>query len=62
MLNRFTDLKHDWERQHLENSRDIVFKNTYKDIEYILTSCAPTAPASSSSATTSGTSTTWRTS
>ena len=40
MLNRFTDLKHDWERQHLENSRDIVFKNTYKDIEYILTSCS----------------------
>jgi uncharacterized protein (DUF849 family) len=23
----------------LENSRDFVFKNTYKDIEYILTSC-----------------------
>ena len=40
MLNRFTDLEHDWERQHLENSRDIVFKNTYKDIEYILTSCS----------------------
>ena len=40
MLNRFKDLKHDWERQHLENSRDLVFKNTFKDVEYILTSCA----------------------
>jgi uncharacterized protein (DUF849 family) len=40
MLARFKDLKHDWERQHLENSRDLVFKNTYKDIEYILKSCA----------------------
>ena len=40
MLNRFKAFKHDWERQHLENSRDLVFKNTYKDIEYILTTCA----------------------
>lgn len=40
MLNRFKTFAHDWERQHLENSRDLVFKNTYKDIEYILTTCA----------------------
>ena len=40
MLGRFKDFKHDWERQHLENSRNIVFKNTYADIEYILTTCA----------------------
>ena len=39
MLGRFTEFKHDWERAHLENSRDFVFKNTYQDIEYILTSC-----------------------
>ncbi len=39
MLGRFKEFKHDWERAHLENSRDFVFKNTYKDIEYILTSC-----------------------
>lgn len=37
MLNRFPDLEHDWERQHLENSRDLVFKNTFADIEEILT-------------------------
>ena len=40
MLGRFKEFKHDWERQHLENSRDLVFKNTYKDIEYVLTSCS----------------------
>ncbi len=40
MLNRFKEFKHDWERQHLENSRNLVFKNTYQDIEYILTTCA----------------------
>lgn len=36
MLERFKDFKHEWEVQHLENSRDLVFKNTYKDIETIL--------------------------
>jgi len=40
MLGRFTEFKHEWERAHLENSRDFVFKNTFKDIEYILTSCS----------------------
>ncbi len=40
MLGRFKEFRHDWERQHLENSRDLVFKNTFKDIEFILTSCA----------------------
>ena len=36
MLNRFKEFKHDWEREHLENSRDLVFRNTFKDIEYVL--------------------------
>ncbi len=36
MLNRYTEFKHEWEREHLENSRDLVFKNTYADIERIL--------------------------
>ena len=40
MLQRFTDLKHDWERPYLEGSRDRIFKNTFTDIENILTSCA----------------------
>jgi len=40
MLNRYTEFKHDWERPYLEGSDDRVFKNTFKDIEHILTSCA----------------------
>ncbi len=40
MLNRFMEFKHEWERQHLENSRDLIFRNTYKDIEYVLNTCA----------------------
>jgi uncharacterized protein (DUF849 family) len=36
MLNRFKSFKHDWEEKHLAN-RDIVFRNTYQDIEYVLT-------------------------
>jgi uncharacterized protein (DUF849 family) len=40
MLARFGDFKHDWERPYLENSAGIVFKNTFRDIQYILESCA----------------------
>jgi uncharacterized protein (DUF849 family) len=40
MLERFKDFKHDWERPYLENSRKGMFKNTFADIEYILTTCA----------------------
>jgi len=36
MLNRFKTFEHEWEREHLQNSRDLVFKNTYQDIETIL--------------------------
>ena len=39
MLARFPDLKHAWERPYLEGSVDRIFKNTFKDIEHILTSC-----------------------
>lgn len=43
MLNRFTEFKHDWERPFLEATRDVVFKNTFKDIETILTRCSENA-------------------
>jgi uncharacterized protein (DUF849 family) len=36
MLERFKTFEHEWERAHLEKSRDLVFKNTYNDIETIL--------------------------
>jgi uncharacterized protein (DUF849 family) len=40
MLRRFSTFKFDWERTYLATSDERVFKNTFKDIEYILTSCA----------------------
>ncbi len=40
MLNRYKDFKHDWEREYIEGSKSGFFKNTFADIEYILTECA----------------------
>ncbi|MFL5259376.1 MAG: 3-keto-5-aminohexanoate cleavage protein [Hyphomicrobiales bacterium] len=40
MLERFKEFQHNWERPYLEGSRERIFKNTFKDIEYILTTCA----------------------
>jgi uncharacterized protein (DUF849 family) len=40
MLNRYKEFQHDWEREHLEGSRDLVFRNSFKDIEYVLRTCA----------------------
>ena len=40
MLQRYKEFKHAWERTYLATSDDRIFKNTFKDIEYILTSCA----------------------
>jgi uncharacterized protein (DUF849 family) len=40
MLGRFKEFRHDWERPYLEGTRDHVFKNTFKDIEHILRTCA----------------------
>lgn len=39
MLDRYKDFKFDWEKQHLEATRDLVFRNSFKDIEYILETC-----------------------
>jgi len=36
MLGKYKEFKHEWERHHLENSRDFIFRNTFKDIERIL--------------------------
>lgn len=40
MLNRYKDFKHQWEIDYLEGSKSGFFKNTFADIEYILTECA----------------------
>ncbi|HXJ02785.1 MAG TPA: 3-keto-5-aminohexanoate cleavage protein [Micropepsaceae bacterium] len=37
MLDRYKEFQFLWEREHLENSRDLVFRNSFKDIEFILT-------------------------
>jgi uncharacterized protein (DUF849 family) len=41
MLDRYKDFKFDWERATLEASRDLVFKNTYADIEGLLNLLSP---------------------
>ncbi|MGB3407793.1 MAG: 3-keto-5-aminohexanoate cleavage protein [Jannaschia sp.] len=40
MLDRYPTFQHDWERPYLEGSKDRIFRNTFADIEYILTTCA----------------------
>jgi uncharacterized protein (DUF849 family) len=39
-LERFSEFRHSWERDYLESSRDLVFRNTFKDVEYALRTCA----------------------
>ncbi len=41
MLDRFKDFRFEWERAGLEASRDLVFKNTYADIEKLLGILSP---------------------
>jgi len=40
MLARYKEFKHDWEKPYLAGSDERIFKNTFKDIAYILTSCS----------------------
>jgi uncharacterized protein (DUF849 family) len=40
MLNRYKQFAHDWEQPALEASRDLIFRNTFKDIEFVLRTCA----------------------
>jgi uncharacterized protein (DUF849 family) len=40
MLARQKEFKFDWERPYIEGTRAGFFKNTFADIEYILTTCA----------------------
>jgi uncharacterized protein (DUF849 family) len=36
LLQKYKELRHEWERKHLEGTRDLVFRNSFSDIEYIL--------------------------
>ena len=36
MLKRYKEFRHDWEQKMLEDSHDLVFRNSFKDIRYAL--------------------------
>jgi len=40
MMARYKDWKHDWEKPYLAGSDERIFKNTFRDIAYILESCS----------------------
>ena len=40
MLARFSEFKYDWERPYLAGSDERIFRNTFKDIQFILETCA----------------------
>jgi uncharacterized protein (DUF849 family) len=39
LLDKYKDFQFQWERDHLEGSRDLVFRNSFQDIEYVLQTC-----------------------
>lgn len=39
MVDKYKEFKFDWEKPYLEGSKDLVFRNSFKDIEYILSTC-----------------------
>jgi len=40
LVAKYKSFKFDWERPHLESTRDLVFRNSFQDIEYILSTCS----------------------
>jgi len=40
MMARYKEWKHDWEQPYLAGSDERIFKNTFRDIAYILESCS----------------------
>lgn len=36
LVDKYPEFKFAWEKEHLEATRDVVFRNTFQDIEYIL--------------------------
>jgi uncharacterized protein (DUF849 family) len=39
LLDRYKEFKFDWEPEFLAATKDLVFRNSFKDIEYILQTC-----------------------
>ena len=40
MLQRYKSFNHSWEHPYLQGTEDLVFRNSFKDIAYILRSCS----------------------
>ena len=40
MLAKYSAWQHEWEPAFLEMTKDFIFRNTFKDIEYVLTACS----------------------
>ena len=40
MLQRYKSFNHSWEQPYLQGTEDLVFRNSFKDIAYILRSCS----------------------
>ena len=36
MLNKYSDFEHSWEPEFLEMTKDFIFRNTFRDIEFVL--------------------------
>ena len=41
MLDRFKTFRHDWEKPYLEGSKDLIFRNTYGDLEAVFEELGP---------------------
>jgi uncharacterized protein (DUF849 family) len=39
MLDRFQRFEHAWEREYLEQSDDLIFRNSFRDIAYVMERC-----------------------
>jgi uncharacterized protein (DUF849 family) len=39
LVRKYDSFKFDWEKPHLEATKDLIFRNSFKDIEYILETC-----------------------
>jgi uncharacterized protein (DUF849 family) len=39
LADKYETFKFDWEKPHLEATKDLIFRNTFKDIEYVLATC-----------------------
>jgi len=39
LLDRYKDFQYEWEPEFLAATKDLVFRNSFQDIEYILTTC-----------------------